>query len=157
DPAGGDGIAWILDHRKAGGRRELASGDIPNGGAQDFAKGKNAERLAEIDISAGEMIELLVLPKANYICDTTVVELTIARPAGSAVWDLTRDIVDDLHQNGKGNPHSDRLGNAAVWHFYDMANSNRARRPEGSVNPALAGWDRAVAEVAAGKHGRKEI
>src|SRR5439155_649914 len=33
DPNGGDGIAWIIDHRRISGVRELASGDFPNGGA----------------------------------------------------------------------------------------------------------------------------
>src|SRR5262249_46217667 len=102
-------------------------------------------------------IELLVLPKDNYICDTTVVELVIAKPDGSAAWDLTRDIVDDLHQGGKGNPHSDRLGNKAVWHFYDMADSNRAKRPQAGGHPALARLQELVAASNGGKPDRKKL
>src|SRR5262249_57419935 len=130
--------AWIIDHRSAGVRRQLASGGFANGGAQALADGSGGKNLAAVPVKAGDMIELLVLPKDNYICDTTVVELVIAKPDGSAAWDLTRDIVDDLHQGGKGNPHSDRLGNKAVWHFYDMADSNRAKRPQAGGHPALA-------------------
>jgi hypothetical protein len=154
DPAGGDGIAWIVDHRSGGTRRQLAAGDFANGGAQDLAGGKNGHSLAAVRVKAGDMIELLVLPKDNYVCDTTVVELVIAQRGGSAAWDLSRDIVDDLHQGGKGNPHSDRLGNKAVWHFYDMADSNRAKRPAGAAPTALAEWHRLLG---AGQAGRGKV
>jgi hypothetical protein len=141
DPAGGDGIAWIIDHRQGGGRRELASGDFPNGGAQEMAKGKNAERLNGVDVKVGDRIELLVLPKENYICDTTAVDLVIASADGSASWDLTRDLIDDPLQ---ANPHADRQGNKSVWHFLDMANSNRAR--QANADPALAAWQKVAAQ-----------
>jgi len=139
DPAGGDGIAWIIDHRQAGGRRELASGDFPNGGAQDMAKGKNADRLTSIEVKPGDRLELLVLPKENYICDTTTVEWVIATIDGSATWDLTKDLLDNPHQ---ANPHDDRLGHKGVWHFLDMANSNRAK--QGNADAALTAWQRAA-------------
>ncbi len=147
DPVGGDGIAWIIDHRAPDGRRELASGAIPNGGRQKFADGKGAVNLAAVEVKAGDSIELLVLPKENYGYDTTVVELFIATADGRWAWDLARDLTDDPHQ---GNPHRDRLGHDAVWHFYDMADSNRARRPP-AADAALTAWHRAVAEVSAGK------
>jgi Protein of unknown function (DUF1553)/Protein of unknown function (DUF1549)/Planctomycete cytochrome C len=156
DPNCGDGIAWIIDHRKTGSRAELASGDFPNGGAQRFDQGKNADRLKSIDVRAGDRIELLVLPKENYACDTTVVDLVITSADGSKVWDVTRDVVEDPLQNGKGNPHADRQGNEAVWHFLDMARSRRVV-PRANANPALAAWERAVAEVAGGKRDRKAI
>jgi hypothetical protein len=154
DPAGGDGIAWVIDHRTAASPKELASGDIPNGGSQAFATGKGAKQLTAVRVKAGDMIELLVLPKANYVCDTTVVELVIARTDGKARWDLTRDVVADLHQKGKGNPHSDRYGNKAVWHFYDMANSVRAQSPAALGQGALAAWHRALAS---GKLNRRAV
>jgi hypothetical protein len=156
DPAGGDGIAWVVDHRKAGACRELATGDIPNGGAQRFDKGKGAERLQGVEVQPGDRIELLVLPKANYICDTTLVDLEIRLADGSKVWNLAGDVVEDLLQGGKGNPHADRLGNAGVWHFLDMAQSRRAKRPEGA-NDSLAGWERAAAEALDGKADRKSL
>ncbi len=77
DPNGGDGIAWALDQRSAGGARELATGEFPNGGAQDFAKGHNANALQTVSVHSGDRIELAVLPKENYGFDTTVVDLTI--------------------------------------------------------------------------------
>jgi hypothetical protein len=142
DPVGGDGIAWLLDHRTAGSRRQLAAGDFPNGGRQSFEQGAGAKALQAIDVRAGDRIELLVLPKANHGFDTTVVEWTIREVGGTRVWDLRGDVVGDLHQGGKGNPHSDRLGNPAVWHFLDMADSRRAPGP--AARPDLAAWDRAV-------------
>ncbi len=45
DPVCGDGIAWAIDVRRASGRKELASGDFPNGGAQKFDQGKGAASL----------------------------------------------------------------------------------------------------------------
>jgi hypothetical protein len=144
DPVGGDGIAWIIDHRRPDARRELASGDIPNGGAQKFAHGKGAASLASVEVKAGDSIELLVLPKQNYGFDTTTVEWTITTADGKSVWDIARELTDDPHQ---GNPHRDHLGHDAVWHFYDMADSNRARQP--AADPVLAPWHRVVAAKAA--------
>ena len=66
DPTCGDGIAWAIDARKAGGRRELASGDFPNGGAQKFDQGKGARSLAAVEVEPGDGIDLLVLPKGDY-------------------------------------------------------------------------------------------
>jgi hypothetical protein len=158
DPVGGDGIAWLLDHRTAGSRRQLAAGDFPNGGRQSFEQGTGAKALQAIDVQAGDRIELLVLPKANHGYDTTVADFTIAEVGGTRVWDLRGDVVGDLHQGGKGNPHSDRLGNPAVWHFLDMADSRRAPGP--AARPDLAAWDRAVAgkgDRAAVEQAAKEI
>jgi hypothetical protein len=143
DPVGGDGVAWLIDHRTAGSRSQLAAGDFPNGGRQAFEQGSGARALQALDVRAGDRIELLVLPKANHGYDTTVVDFTIAEVGGPRVWDLRGDVIGDLHQGGKGNPHSDRLGNAAVWHFLDMADSRRAPGPA-NARPDLAAWDRAV-------------
>jgi hypothetical protein len=126
DPAGGDGIAWIIDHRTHAGRHELASGDFPNGGRQVFDKGRDASRLKSVFVKTGEQIQLLVLPKANHTCDTTVVEFSISKEDGLATWNLTQDILSNPHQ---GNPHGDGLGNSSVWFFYDMADSTRAKQP----------------------------
>jgi hypothetical protein len=157
DPVAGDGIAWVIDHRTAGGRQELATGDIPNGGAQPFSSGKGAKNLTSVRVKAGDRIELLVLPKANYVCDTTVVELVIAKTDGSARWDLTRDIVSDLHQKGQGNPHRDGYGNKAVWHFSDMAKTFRTNIPAAIGQGAMAEWHRVLAQGGSGKFTHQAI
>src|SRR5262249_18721888 len=105
-------------------------------------------QLTAVQVKAGDRIELLVLPKQNYTHDTTVVELTIAAADGSETWDLTRDLLDDVHQ---GNPHADRLGHADVWHFYDMADSKRGQRPDRPEAAGRAAWEHAVAGVLAGR------
>ena len=143
DPNCGDGVAWAIDLRGAGGRRELASGDFANGGAQKFDQGKGAAALAMMEVEPGDGVDLLVLPKANHFCDTTVVDLTITLADGSKAWNLAGDVAGDLLQDGKGNPHADRFGDAAVWHFWDMADSRRGQRPAG--DSALEAWDRAAA------------
>jgi Protein of unknown function (DUF1553)/Protein of unknown function (DUF1549)/Planctomycete cytochrome C len=143
DPACGDGIAWAIDRRKAGGSRELASGDFANGGAQKFGQGKGATSLRVIEVEPGESIDLMVLPKASHACDTTTVDLTITLTDGSKAWNLAGDVASDLLQNGKGNPHTDRFGNAAVWHFWDMADSRRGQSP--SRDAALGAWERVAA------------
>jgi hypothetical protein len=141
DPNGGDGIAWRIDlHPAGGGRQSLASGDIPNGGAQPFDKGSTADRLRAVAVRPGDRVELVVLPKANYICDTTHVELRVAAADGAREWDLARDLVADPLQ---GNPHGDAFGNPGVWHFFDTADA----RPAGT-DPALAEWERASASAA---------
>ena len=158
DPNGGDGIAWAIDQRGASGPHELASGDFPNGGAQDFTQGKNANALQSVTVRQGERLEFVVLPKQDYTCDTTVIEVNIAEVSPNSstgenkdksgrVWNLTRDIVDDPLQGGKGNPHTDRYGNAGVWAFEDMADRHRALPTGGPQNDALVQWRKAAADA----------
>jgi hypothetical protein len=155
DPNGGDGVAWLIDLRTAGGRRELAAGDLPNGGEQNFQKGRGAAHLDEVSVRPGDRIDLLVLPKVNYICDTTVVELEISLKDGSQKWSL-RDLADDPRSEARTNPHADRFGNAGVWAFRDMARSRRGGQAPGP-GPGLEAWDKAVAAVRAGKLDRKGL
>jgi hypothetical protein len=153
DPNCGDGIAWVVRQRQAGGARDLAAGDIANGGAQPLAAGKGADRLAAVDVQAGDTILLVVLPKANYFCDTTVVELEVRERGGARrTWSLTQDLLT----GAPANPHPDRHGNPEVWHLYDMAGvgQSAADAPPGS---ALARWQQAVADAARGKAGKDEI
>ena len=142
DPVCGDGIAWAVDVRRARGRKELASGDFPNGGAQKFDRGKGAASLTSVDVEPGDGVELVVLPKADYSCDTTTVDWTIALADGSKTWNLAGDVTADLLQDGKGNPHADRYGNPGVWSFWDMADS---RRGQPIADPAMAAWEKAAA------------
>ncbi len=138
DGGGGDGIAWAIELRSRGAK-EIASGDVPNGGAQKFPDAP----LAALSVVKGDLIELLVLPKASHGYDTTIVDLTIETEDGKSVWNLAADVVGDLHQNGKGNPHSDKLGNADVWRFGDMTGSLRGKKaPDDSP---LAQWQNALA------------
>lgn len=131
DSAGGDGVGWSLVRMRAAARQDLASGEIPNGGAQPFPQG------LEVEVRPGDEIQLQVLPKKEYTCDTTVVDLAVAEAGGSRVWDLARDMRSDPL---RGNPHPDSFGGADVWRFYDM---NRGT-PRAS-GPAYEKWERALA------------
>ena len=135
----GDGIAWTIAHRKGRSSAELARGEIANGAMQMFMDAAGAAALTSVAVAQGDMIELAVLPKGDHGCDTTVVELEIVSTDGApTTWNLTSDVVSDVHEKGAGNPHSDAHGNPDVWHFYDLAGQFQAgHAPDGS---GLARW-----------------
>ncbi len=139
DAAGGDGIAWVIEHRHGLVGRALASGAFANGGNQAFA----AASLNSIEVRRDDLIQLLVLPNAEYTCDTTHVEMVVAQADGPAKWDLAADVLGDPLA---ANPHADRQGHAGIWSFEDMA--DRARPGAGSASAAgpLAAWQRAVSQ-----------
>ena len=128
----GDGIEWTLGHVPGHATVELARGAIPNGGGQAVPE-------KTLEVKAGDLVQLAVLPKREYTCDTTAVELEVEEAGGAKRrWSLTRDVVPDLHEDGQGNPHSDSYGNPDVWCFMDLA-----RRSKGSEMPpdsALSRW-----------------
>ena len=117
DSVGGDGIAWALEYRnrRSGGRKILARGDIANGGSSRI----DGDSLKRVVVEIGDAIELIILPKATHVCDTTVVELKLvdaSDPLGKTpkVWSLTADTLADASRT---NPRGDRLGHADVWRF----------------------------------------
>jgi hypothetical protein len=89
------------------------TGDMPNGGAQDFAKGTNAAALQRITVKKGDMLQLAVLPKANHGADSTLVDFEIRELDGKRVWNLTNDALPRFAD--ATNPLAD------VWHFFDTA------------------------------------
>src|SRR5262249_53204584 len=136
DPVCGNGIAWKIEHRQGGQAHELAGGEFPNGGAQRFDQGQGATQLKQIEVHAGDRLELLVLPKGDYSCDTTIVEWELNEPDGSRTWNLTADTM----AAGTTNPMPDRQGHPAVWHFLDMGEP--ANRPK--LDPAVAALRQSV-------------
>ena len=136
DPNCGDGIEWQLELRNPAGRTLLCSGAIPNGGAQDFKEGTGANNLASVSVNEGDEVNLIVLPKAEYSCDTTVVELELAEQGGAKrKWNLTKDMIAAV--NDGTNPYPDQQGNKEVWRIYDaMGQSPTAV----AGTPLLAKW-----------------
>jgi hypothetical protein len=125
----GNGIEWTLNIRGERKTREIAKGTFDNGGVSSPAAVSN------VVIRADELIELAILPRGAYECDTTVIDLSITEVAGqNRKWDLTREVVADLHA---GNPHADTFGNPGVWHFFDAGRSIVREAPPGSL---LAQW-----------------
>jgi hypothetical protein len=112
DPNCGNGVEYKLLHRRGGVATELATGAMPNGG-------KAAIGATQATLTVGDLVELLILPKGDYSCDTTVVDLAISQDTPTArTWGLTQDV---LGATGLANPAPDGFGNAAVWHFVDRA------------------------------------
>ena len=130
DPNCGDGIDWQLVKLSGGVTAAITNGSIPSGGEQPFTVTNS------ISITRGEYIELVVLPKGGYECDTTMVEFEVKEVGGkNRVWDIDRDVAGDLIAS---NPHSDSLGNTDVWYFRDLAKTNLTA-PEGS---AFSDWSK---------------
>ena len=137
DPNCGDGIEWVINKRIAGGSKQLASGAIPNGGAQLFGKGRGAESLASIEMQPGEMIEIVVLPKADYSCDTTLIDLTITgQDDPKHSWNLARDMMPVVPAGRP--PYPDHFGNESVWYFYDM--NGQAAAADFVAGSPMAKW-----------------
>ena len=113
----GNGIEWQLRHRSATGEpRVIASGAIDNGSAQAITVTDS------VAVKQDDLIDLLVLPRGDYSCDTTVIEFDIADlGTPTRQWNLTRDV---LSRAAAANPDG-------AWRFFDAA-----VRPAGVPVPA---------------------
>ncbi len=132
-PNCGNGVSWSLEWRRGLQRKVLASGNLDLGGATA------QEPLQDFSVRRGDLVSLIIGPRdANHSCDLTEIDLTIVERDGETQrWSLASDCADDL---AAGNPHADRLGNEAVWHFYAGtidANDAPSTIPPGSL---LARW-----------------
>jgi hypothetical protein len=126
DPFDGVGVSWIVDQVTSAGRRELSSGQLPNGGRKKLSQGRNPERLTHVQVQPGDQIFLHVwLREGDAHYDITNIDFKIASLDNSAEWDLVRDVADNFLD---ANPHSDSHGHSGVWSFYDLAESNRGKR-----------------------------
>ena len=95
---------------------KLASGDIDNGGKQDFGVGDLAEPESLVRMKAGEMLQLTINPKKDYGADSTQLEFEIAESGGTHTWSLSRDVIEHF-----ADPHDDsRFG---AWCLLDAAAS----------------------------------
>ncbi|HTI51635.1 MAG TPA: DUF1587 domain-containing protein, partial [Planctomycetaceae bacterium] len=110
-PECGNGVTWSLELRRGTTRQRLATGVAA--GAKEVKFGP-IENLA---IETGDVVSLLIGPRdGNHACDLTDVQLVLTSAgAQGREWNLTRDISGDVQA---ANPHSDRYGNAGIWHFY---------------------------------------
>jgi hypothetical protein len=125
----GNGIEWVINRRAGTARTQVAKGAIGNGAMEAFPQ-------LATEIADGEMVELLVLPKGEYSCDTTVIELEIS--GGGKTWNLTRELVANPLA---GNPHS------GIWHFYDLAGEGAAATPGSALAKFLQTREAADAAV----------
>ncbi len=103
-----------LRHQVTNSSSLLARGEFKDGGAQPFPT--NGTNLT-LTVKAGEMLQLMIHPRANYGADTTLLEFSVEEiDGGGRRWNLTTDVVEDFLA---GNPHADRQGHPATWCFLD--------------------------------------
>lgn len=107
-PECGNGVTWVLEHRRGATRRRLAAGTAQGGREQKIPA------VEKVLVRPNDLIALLIGPRdGNHACDLTGVNLTLT--AGDKTWDLAKDVSGDILA---GNPHADAHGNKAAWHFY---------------------------------------
>ncbi len=154
----GNGVDWAIERRTSSATETLASGAIANGNGQALADGERADRLESLAVERGQFVQLIVLPKGEYSCDLTTIELEIAEQGGQGrLWNLGADIVPDVLSGGRGNPHADGLGNAEVWQFLDLDPSHSPKRAESGPEGALAAWLETTTKVDRGSATRTDL
>jgi hypothetical protein len=73
DNGGWNGILWYIDKNT----QNLAWGDIPEGGTQDFRDGAGGDLLADIPVSQNDMLYFAIDPNGDYTYDSTRVNIYI--------------------------------------------------------------------------------
>lgn len=131
-PECGIGVTWRLEARRGALKRLLSSGT---------AQGNKSVAVGSVDkfvVQRDDLVSLLIGPRnGSHTCGLTDLEFVLTADNNpSHPWNLTRDVSGDVLA---GNPHSDRLGNKNVWHFYVQPVSGSMERviPNGSI---LARW-----------------
>jgi hypothetical protein len=103
----GNGILYTLELRRGQTREVLAAGESKAGMVIPMGPFEN------VPVMPGDVVALVIDPRAgNHTCDHTPVNLTLSD--GQSEWDLGKDVSPDILAS---NPHADRHGNSAVWHF----------------------------------------
>ena len=90
DPHCGDGIEWAICQSG----KTLASGVLEKGKTAEFA-------YEDAAIAKGELVALVVRPRANYSCDSTSVAWSI-RAQDGRIWDLRQALLKDGGKNLDG-------------------------------------------------------
>jgi hypothetical protein len=134
-PECGNGVTWRIELRRKNRRQTLAQG-IAHGGTP-----VNIESIEQVIVQQGDVVAFLVGPRdKNHSCDLTKINLAIKNVADDKQqWDLAGDASPDILS---GNPHADRLGNPAVWHFFTEAIENaKSAGPTLPAGSLLAQWE----------------
>ena len=135
-PECGNGQEYVVQHRTGEHVGNLWQGSFGTGGSAEMP-------VKLVSVRKGDVIALVIGPReGNHSCDLTDIHLTVTEQGGeNRIWSVTEDCSPDLQS---ANPHPDRLGNPAVWHFYQgpMSDVNLSAGefvavPAGSI---LANW-----------------
>lgn len=133
----GNGVRWSLELHRGGRLESLGAGVIDNGAAAAIAP------IERVQVGVGDRLLLTIGARDNdHVCDLTRIELAVTEldvdAADARHWSLADDVTPDVLA---GNPHADRLGNPAVWHFVHHRDTGVTKVddlvPAGS---ALAAW-----------------
>ncbi len=73
----------------------IAEGDVPNTEVREIVE-------RTVQMKAGEMLQLTILPKTNHGADSTQLELEIAESGGTRTWSLSRDVVEHFTEEANG-------------------------------------------------------
>lgn len=129
----GNGVEWFLELRRGDAVQQLAHGTTDGG------KEVTAGPFENLRVHSGDMVSVRIGSlESNHICDSTEIELVITDLGEEGRdWSLAQDVAPTVLE---GNPHADRFGNAAVWHFYSEAKSNDQSHPGIPAGSLLARW-----------------
>ncbi|MEE3373252.1 MAG: PSD1 and planctomycete cytochrome C domain-containing protein [Planctomycetota bacterium] len=118
----GNGVLWHLDHLGAAGFQSVATGAVGRASVHRFGSDSDGdEDPLEVDVRRGDLLQLVISMNGDLGCDLTRVDLRVQQVGnGHRMWDVARDVVPDLHEDGQGNPHSDRFGNGDCWYFFNL-------------------------------------
>jgi mono/diheme cytochrome c family protein len=142
-PSCGNGVAWWLEHRRAGKATILTEGALDLGGEANIPG-------RALQLEAGDVLVLAVDARdGNHFCDLTEINLTVTAAGKTPrVWDLAADVADTVQA---GNPHADRHGNKDVWSFVYGPAKPAAKTPRVAAippNSVLAQWRAAMVDPA---------
>lgn len=143
DPNCGNGVAWRIEHRAGAAATTIEQGEMDNAGSMDISP-----QTQPWTVAAGDSLLVVIEPRGEYSCDSTVVKIQITSAADPATtWRFTPDLMADPLQS---NPHPDSMGNAGTWAFVDMG------VPPAPADSPIAAWmaasasnDRAAVELSA--------
>ena len=129
-PECGNGVEWFLELRRGNSRQRLAAGTAQGSKEMKFGP------LENLAVQPGDVMSVVVGPRdGNHSCDMTAVDFNLTD--GTRIWNLAKDVSPNILA---GNPHTDSLGNASVWHFYSELDKGGGAEPVLPTGSLLAKW-----------------
>jgi hypothetical protein len=132
---------WVLSLRTLAGERVLARGEVQPLGQQPFLEGVGGQDLTSIKVERGDSLQLKILPNTLHEKQNVQILLSIVEREGERQWNLFDDVSATFLLDGKGNPHADKLGNSAVWHYYGVGEERSKQEGERAFKGALRRWE----------------
>ncbi len=141
-PTCGNGVAWWLEHRRAGRATLLEEGTLDLG-----KEARLPARAVKVEID--DVIVLAVDARENnHSCDLTEIAITLTETSKpKRVWDLAADVASKILD---GNPHADSHGNRDTWSFVRGVSKGKGPASASLIPPdsILGQWRKAAADPA---------